>query len=1115
MSRKMRHPSNAGPFARLGALASLLAVGAVAISTACGSISVPPESNPGDDGGGYPPNDGAVTDSSVPRDGQVSADSSTPSDGSVGSDATPDAGQGGDAAPVSWVSDPASHVNTLVGTTAGGNMFPGPDVPFGMIQWSPDTAPDRSEGGGYEYNDSQIGGFSLTHISGPGCGAMGDIPILPMTGGLPSGDPNTYTVPFSHTGEVATAGYYSVQSGSPAITTELTATLHSAMGRFTFPATNNANFLIKLLGSQNGSSGSSANIVGTNEVNGSTQSGHFCGAGDQYTLFFDIVFDQPFTASQIITPSGKSYPGEVFLTFDTTQKQVIQAKVAISFVSTDNARANWKAENADGTWDFDSVKTAAISSWNTMLGQIQIAGGSSGEQELFYTSLYHSLLHPNVFSDTNGQYMGFDNQVHSVSAPQKDQYANYSSWDIYHSQVQLSATVAPQQMSDSAQSMINDAAQNSGMLPKWSLANGESYVMVGDPSDGIIAGYYAFGAKNFDTATALSVMLKEATTPNNIRPGLDYYMNNGYLPDDGSYGCCNFYGSVATLLEYCEADFALSQFAAAVGDMTNANMLLARSQNWQNVFDPGTNFMTPKLKDGSFVPGIGLTTGQGMVEGTASQYRWIISYDRQAQIAAMGGPSAINPLLDAFYADLNDFSGKGALLSNEFELGAQYWDNYTGQPWKTQDIVNRVRTQVYQDTPSFMNNNDDLGALSSQLVWSMLGVFPVYPGSPILTINGPEFTDVQIHLPSGKSLTMHADGASTSNPYIQSLTVNGQPSTQLWLDPSVLDNGATLDFTMGPNPNMSWGVNPTDAPPSYGMSSTSALAFVATNPIVVAPGATTQVTIGAQSTRYDMSQTMNWTVSPTGSVQVSPASGTFSLMPGAQATQSLTVTGPGGEGSYPMTLKLSAASGPTPPSMTMPIIVAAAGSIWPYFNNAGISDDSNGGAGNFDGVGYSYSAQALAAAGLSAGGTISVGGITYKWPHQASGTSDNILLGGQTINLGAGGGHATIGLLGSATNAGAGGAQGTLTVTYADNSTQQVTITFSDWTLGAGSLSAAAGDTIAAKCAYRNAGGNKDNVATYVFAFTAALNSTQPVKSLTFPASSTGGDIHVFDIELN
>ncbi len=813
----MRRPAISVPFVRLGSVGSLIAATAVCVFTACGDDSSSWQGGaPGDDGGA---NTTPGTDASVPADAQApgAGEGSAPQDGaSQGDDSQGDDGSTSDAPPVPWVGDPASHVNTMLGTTGGVNMFPGADMPFGMIQWSPDTSPHRPPGSGYEYNDSQITGFALTHLSGVGCPAFGDIPILPMTGGLPSGDPNAHTEPFTHMGEVATAGYYSVQVGSPAITTELTSTLHSAMGRFTFPSTNDANLLIKLVGSENGSKGnSSASIVGMNEVNGSAQSGSFCNdGGEKYTVYFDIIFDQPFTASQIL--GGQSSPGEVFLTFDTTQKQTIQAKVAISYVSTANARANWSAENPDGTWDFDSVKSAAKASWNALLGRVQIVGGTDSEQELFYTSLYRALLHPNVFSDANGQYIGFDNQVHSVAKGQKDQYANYSGWDIYHGQVQLSAMVAPQQMSDSAQSMVNDATQNNGMLPKWSMANSETYVMLGDPADPIIAGYYAFGAKQFDTATALKQMLQEATMPSNIRPGLNYYLSMGYLPDDGQYGCCNYYASVATLLEYAKADFAVSQFAGALGDMTNAQTLLTRSQNWQNILDPSTNFLSPKLQNGSFAGGINLTSGQGMAEGSASQYRWIIPYATQTQIAAMGGLGVVTPLLDAFFMNLDDFSGKGALLSNEFDLGVEYWYNYTGQPWKTQDVCNRIRTQLYHDAPKYLDNNDDLGTMASNLVWPMLGLYPIYPGSSILTINGPVFTDVRIQLPSGKALRIHADGASDTSQYIQSLDVNGQPSTHLWLDPSVLDSGATLDFTMGATPNMSWGTSPSDAPPSYG-----------------------------------------------------------------------------------------------------------------------------------------------------------------------------------------------------------------------------------------------------------------------------------------------------------
>ena len=278
----------------------------------------------------------------------------------------------------SFVADPASAVNTLVMTTGGGNDFPGADVPFGMVQWSPDSPNgSRNDGGGYDYGATSTRGFSLTHMAGPGCGAMGDVPVLPMTGGLPSGDPGVHTESLSHTGEVGNAGYYTVTTGSSPVKTELTATAHTGMARFTYPSTNQADVLIKLLDSQNGTSASSAQIVGNNEVTGTATSGNFCGEAGSYTVHFDMIFDQPFTASQIITETGQPGPNSVFLTFNAGSNHVVQAKVGLSFVSAANASANLAAENSG--FDFNAVQTAAHNSWNTLLNKIQIAGGTSAQ----------------------------------------------------------------------------------------------------------------------------------------------------------------------------------------------------------------------------------------------------------------------------------------------------------------------------------------------------------------------------------------------------------------------------------------------------------------------------------------------------------------------------------------------------------------------------------------------------------------------------------------------------------------------------------------------------------------------------------------------------------------
>ncbi|MGH9105018.1 MAG: GH92 family glycosyl hydrolase, partial [Acidimicrobiales bacterium] len=524
----------------------------------------------------------------------------------------------------------ATLVDTRTWTSGGGNTFPGADVPFGMVQWSPDTDPEGGAGGGYSYNDTTLTGFSLTHVSGPGCGAAGDVPVLPMTGPLPSGDPNNLTTPFSHTGEVAQAGYYSVQSDQPGtITSELTATPHSSMGRFSFPATTSADFLVKLMSSQNGDFGDSAQVVGNDEVMGSDTSGDFCsetnngGQPQQYTVYFDIVFSEPFTASQVVTNPGQSDPAAVFLTFDTTSNPVIEAKVGISYVSTADAKANWQAENPG--WDFDSVKAAAQASWDSLLGRIQVSGGSATQTQEFYSLLYKDFIQPNITSDVDGEFMGSDLKVHTLAPGQHDQYGIFSGWDIYHSLSQLQAMLDPGAASDMAQSLLNYYAEN-GILQQWGYLNLDNYVMVGDPAQAIIADAYAFGARSFDTSEALSDMLAQATTVNDVRPGEALEQQYGYLPANGTYGCCNAHGVVATLLEYDSEDMALSFFASALGDQKDAAMLEERANNWENLFDPANGLLNPRLEDGQFVPGITPTTELSgepyYVEGDAYEYLW-------------------------------------------------------------------------------------------------------------------------------------------------------------------------------------------------------------------------------------------------------------------------------------------------------------------------------------------------------------------------------------------------------------------------------------------------------------------------------------------------------------
>jgi len=746
---------------------------------------------------------------------------------------------------------PASLVNPFIGTSNNGDTFPGADAPFGMVQWSPDTTPDRPGGGGYYYGSSSITGFSLTHISGPGCHGDGDIPVLPTTG-APS---ITATEGFSHSSESASAGAYQVTLNN-GVTTALTATTRTGMAQFTFPATAQANLILKLDDSQNGDTSASFTALSNTEIQGSVTSGNFCQTHNTYTLYFDMQFSQPFTTSGTFTagvvhrgarhlavkahgsvrpataapnvaerpnhpvyhgplPPGRSAvtpaitgPAGAYLTFDTTGNQTLLVKAGLSYVSVRGAAANLAAENPG--WDFGSTQAATQAAWNNLLGEIQVTGGTADQQTEFYTALYHALLSPNVFSDTDGQYIGADGKLHTVDPGHSAFYTNFSGWDIYRTQAQLEAVLAPQVADDTAQSMIDDYGQH-GMLPKWMQNNGETYVMVGDPADSILADYYAFGATSFNTSAAMYDMIAEATRTNNIRPGLKYLAAPGYLPINGTYGCCNYYGPAATTLEYDTADFAISAMAGALGNTSVQQTFLNRSQDWMNVLNPDSGFDQPRNPDGSWYGGFSPDSGTGFVEADSWVYTGMVPYDLAGLAAAKGGDAAMAAYLNTA---LRSFTGANGYvwMGNEpsFEVPWEY--DYVGQPWQTQDTIARIQSQIWTNSPGGLPGNDDLGAMSAWFVWSALGMYPMTPGKPDLALSSPMFSQAVITPPSGTALTIDATG---TGPYVQSATWNGTAWNDAYAPPGALSGGGTLSYTLGTSPNTSWASAAADAPPSY------------------------------------------------------------------------------------------------------------------------------------------------------------------------------------------------------------------------------------------------------------------------------------------------------------
>jgi len=716
-------------------------------------------------------------------------------------------------------------VNPFIGTAPGntkitnsanrGDTFPGAVYPMGLVQWSPDTTTQLP--GNYAYGDSTIKGFSLTHFSGRGCDVYENFPFLPFVGKItqsPGSNASPYYASFSHTNELAQPGYYKVLLTKSQVTVELTATARTGFGQFTYPATNQAVMIIgagdDIKSSKQFVQSAQIAIQGNNLVTGSSTNVVGCGS-NTYTIYFAARFDEPFSNSRTFTgntisttKTASGLHAGVLLTFDTTKNQQIHVHVGISFVSIANAQDNITREHASSS--FTTIQNAAVSAWNSFLQSILIEGGSQDEKTIFYTALYHVFIHPNIFDDANGEYRGFDNQIHTVS-PGHHHYENISGWDQYRSYAGLVALLKPKEMSDIVQSLIDDATQGDGHLPRWEQANADSKGMVGDSADAYIATAYAFGAKDFDTHGALLAMVNGQQK---IREGLKGYQTLGYVSSSTA-------GSASITLEYTLDDFALAQFAQSLGDASSFATFLKRSANWQKLFNTGSKYIQPKDAKGNWTPGFSPTTKTGYVEGDAAQYTWMVPFAISDLFTKMGGNTKAISRLDDFFTTLNeDSTSSHAWMGNEPSFFTPWEYDFAGAAYKTQDVIRRVQLQLYTAQPNGLPGNDDEGAMSSWYVFSAIGLYPEIPGVGGFAIGSPLFTGTSIHLGNGNVLQINAPQAADTNQFIQSFRLNGSAYMNPWIPYDFLKTGATLDISLRGMPNTSWGtqiqLTPTPSP---------------------------------------------------------------------------------------------------------------------------------------------------------------------------------------------------------------------------------------------------------------------------------------------------------------
>jgi predicted alpha-1,2-mannosidase len=890
------------------------------------------------------------------------------------------------------VSDPTALVDPFIGTGTGDaavgaiNEFPGASAPFGMLAWSPDTT-SRPSAGGYSYSDTSTIGLSVTHVAGAGCGIAGDLPILPTVGAIGT-DPTSTTEPFSHANETAVPGSYStlLGTGSTAVGVNVAATTRTGLGSFSYPATTSANMLFKVGDSQGTVSAANVSISGNDEVTGSITEGGFCDMPNSSTVYYAAKFDRPFSTSGTwngtdVTPGSATATGQnsgAYVSFDTTSNAKVGMQVSISYVSVANAEGNLTAE-LHNNWNVAAVAARTRAQWNKLLSEIQIGGGTHDQQVEFYTALYHAMLDPSTFSDANGQYLGMDGKVHQAK-PGQAQYTTFSGWDIYRDEVPLLAALAPSQTSAMVQSLVNDAEQG-GWLPKWPVANGYTGMMGGDSADAIIAEAYAFGARDFDTGAALTAMLKGAddvqstSTTGDLgqgyyqeRPGLDTYLQNGYVTNDITASGSAVPDGASLTLEYATDDFAISQFAQDLGQRGTSATFLTRSQNWTNIYNTDSGYLQPRDASGDFPAGDPTTDGlssfgqSGYQEGNAAQYAFSVPQDLGGLITAMGGDSAAVSRLDTFFQE--DEAGPNDpnyWAGNETDLLTPWVYDYAGAPYKTTGEVHDLLDDVYSDTTAGEPGNDDLGAMSSWYVWGAIGMYPETPGAPVLDLSAPIFPVVRLNLP-GHSTSISAPGASDQG-YINTLSVNGGSWNRDWIPASDLvgtggrgDASTRINAGISSTPNTHWAAAPADAPPSYqagrlDFPAGSIPASVTTQPtsLTATAGSSTSATltfdlgVGAYGDQASKVKQLHWTAQPPAGVTVSPSSGTVAVSgETASVTVAFDVASDAPQGFSSVGFALSATPKEQLPTLTVPVAVIGPGDTATVCTTLAATNTDNG-----------------------------------------------------------------------------------------------------------------------------------------------------------------------------
>ena len=708
----------------------------------------------------------------------------------------------------------AQYVNPLIGTDFTGNTYPGAQVPFGSIQLSPDNGlPGWNRISGYYYPDSTIAGFSHTHLSGTGAGDLYDIMFMPVTRPYKDAEPPLgIHSSFSHNDEFASAGYYRVLLKDYNINVELTATERCGIQRYTFPKAESSIFLnLKKAMNWDFTLDSYIEVVDSCTIRGYRISQ---GWSPEQHVYFQTRFSRPFDDYQIdktdITTKEKGKIGTAYIArfdFNTEKDEEILVTTALSGVSMEGAALNLQTEAPKD--DFDYYYAQAVSNWNTQLGKIKIEGGSTDDQTVFYTALYHSMLAPTIYSDVDGSYMGADRKIHKAEG--WTNYSTFSLWDTFRASHPLFTYTQPERANEMIKGFLEFYKQ-SGALPLWNLYGWETNMMIGYHAVPVIVDAYLKGVGDFDPELALEACVASANRDD--YHGIGEYKSMGYVP---AYSDPKLWKSwsMSKTLEYAYDDYCIARMAEKMGKADIAQEFYKRSENYRNVFNPASSFMQPRDEKGNFAKDFKAETyTEDICESNGWQYFWSVQHNIDDLIRLVGGEERFAQRLDSMFTytpasdeELPIFStgmiGQYA-HGNEPSHHVIYLYNKVKQPWKTQQYAAKVMHELYTNEPGGLCGNEDCGQMSAWFVFSAMGFYPVDPISGQYEIGTPMFPRVELKLANGKTFTVSAPAVSRENIYIQSVKVNGEPYKKSYLTHDLIMSGATVEFEMGAAPGPVW-----------------------------------------------------------------------------------------------------------------------------------------------------------------------------------------------------------------------------------------------------------------------------------------------------------------------